>query len=233
MRAVLAAIGRGLQSFWIPPACAACGAGIEDHHGICPACASSLEACGRIVRNLDLPAGVCAALAYEGAARDLIHRMKYAGDPCAVLFLADAMGHRMREVGRSFDGSCVVPVPLHPIRRRERGFNQTERLARRLGKRWGAEIACDILVRVRYGQSQTILDPEGRRRSVDGAFRLRRPPPNSPLVLLDDVWTTGATAGACMEALRDEGFSREVVVLVAAASPRLPRLPIEPPRLPC
>lgn len=108
----------------------------------------------------------------------------------------------------------VVPVPLHPRRERERGFNQAEDLARQLGLP-----VAPLLRRERFTKSQIELAAEDRLRNVEGAFSLRLPSPDSPLpaviVLVDDVATTGATIEACAKMLKRGGV-REVRALTAA-----------------
>ncbi len=219
MRAFCHSIGRGLLSLLVPAACPACGVGIHDWGGVCSECARSLARAWRRADEIELPERVCAGLSYEGACRGLIHRMKYEGDPTATSLLAELILLRLRERDLDLRGAAIVPVPLHPIRRRERGFNQSERLARRIAARSPLVLCPDLLERIRYGRSQTALDPGGRRISVAGAFRTRRPPPDRRLILLDDVWTTGATARSCLDALRTGGAVGEIWVAVGAAAP--------------
>src|ERR1019366_1795415 len=115
---------------------------------------------------------------------------------------------------------CLVPVPLHPRRERQRGFNQARELARQLGLP-----VVDALVRLRHTPSQVDLAAERRHANVHGAFALRRRRFLGPLtpitlkglrtVLIDDVSTTGATLDACAAVLREAGV-REVRALTVA-----------------
>ena len=105
--------------------------------------------------------------------------------------------------------SAVVPVPLSAPRQRERGFNQSERIARALAPSWRVPVWDDVLMRARSTATQTRLTPGERRRNVSGAFRT---PPNvqarlrgTHVVIVDDVVTTAATLNACAAALYDGG----------------------------
>ena len=97
----------------------------------------------------------------------------------------------------------LVPVPLHPRRERERGFNQASLLARRVGVAWGVPVRADVLIRAVATPSQTELDAPARRANVRGAFRLRRPEliAGRHVLLVDDILTTGATLSECARCL--------------------------------
>jgi ComF family protein len=215
----LDAIGRGLMSLLFPPACPACGRLVADLPVPCPECDGELRSLWAGMGVVSGEEDPISALPFEGAVRMLIHRMKYQGNRAAADLLGDLMAARLTIHPLGSRDPVLIPVPLHPTRMRQRGFNQAERLARRVARRVRLEVRPDILCRTRYASSLTTLDVEERRAAVAGAFRIRRPPPTSrPMILVDDVWTTGATARSCLEALT-EGITGPVRVLTAARTP--------------
>jgi ComF family protein len=113
---------------------------------------------------------------------------------------------------------AVIPVPLHRKRLRERGFNQSELLARQLSRQSGLPVLTEGLARGRHTQQQAHLDMQGRQENVRDAFVWCGPTaPPDRVLLLDDVLTTGATIGACAQTLRAAG-TREVRALALGRS---------------
>lgn len=194
------------------PVCVACRGPLADGR-IGPVCAR----CWSAIHPVPPTDVVRAAGAYEGSLRDIVHALKYGGHPS----LAFPLGALMREAaGDWLDGSTVVPVPLHPWRSLRRGFNQADLLAGTLGHPvWRG------LRRRRLGRPQAGLSATERAQNLVGAYTLRgrrrRAVPTS-VVLVDDVYTTGATASACAEVLREAGVETIRVVTVARTLRRVP-----------
>jgi ComF family protein len=162
-----------------------------------------------------------AAGAYDGALRAIVHALQYDGRRSLAKPLAALMRSRCEELFRNAD--CLVPVPLHPSRRRARGFNQALDLARRLGAD-GLPVH-QALRRVRATPTQTGLPAAQRHRNMRDAFtsaRLAPPLRGCVAVLVDDVSTTGATLEACARVLREMGV-REVRAVTAARAVMPPR----------
>jgi ComF family protein len=111
----------------------------------------------------------------------------------------------------------VIPVPLHPRRLRRRGFNQSAVLARHLGRLIQRPTALALVVRTRDTPSQTALDVDARMRNLVGAFAVRDPTrvEGRTLLVVDDVWTTGATARTVATTLRDAGAAAIDVLTIA------------------
>ena len=161
----------------------------------------------------------CAISIYQakGVLRDLIHRFKYGGQYYLRRLLAEILLHAMRDERiTAVPVDALVPVPLHPTRRRERGFNQAEALAKLLAKQTAIPML-DCIERRSYTQTQTRFDRSERRRNLRNAFALRK---NSfvvgkNIVLLDDVLTTGSTLHECAVVLRESGAESVRAITVA------------------
>jgi len=145
--------------------------------------------------------------------RKITQRLKYHADFAAGRFFSEMLGEQMTTVDHFKDIDVVIPVPLHWSRRWSRGYNQAEVIAEVLGKALGAKVRKDILLRPGRTRTQTKLSIEEKSRNVSKAFAVRkgyagrlasgkeRQPRH--VLLIDDVFTTGATMHACFRALRE------------------------------
>jgi ComF family protein len=148
-----------------------------------------------------------APLRYEGVGKEVVHALKYRGYRKVVAGLATPLMLQVLGRGR-FD--AVVPVPLHRSRQRKRGFNQARLLARGIAAEINAPLS-DTLKVVRSTRDQVELSAAQRRANVAGAYRASAPLEGRILVI-DDVFTTGATTSACASTLLQAG-AREVHAL--------------------
>jgi ComF family protein len=154
-----------------------------------------------------------APVGYEGPARALVRALKFRG----AVALADAMAAQIAAnapPGLIREEAALVPVPLHPRRRRRRGFNQARELAGALSRRTGLALE-DCLERAGPGYTQVGRGRRERRAGPAGGVRARAGPVPRRAVLVDDVVTTGGTLGACAEALQAAGC-REIVAVAFA-----------------
>ena len=159
---------------------------------------------------------VRSAVWHEDGARLAVHQLKYEGWWRITQSLAPAMAGLEPLTGRL----VLVPVPLAARRLRDRGYNQSEHLARALGRLVGKPVRVDALKRVRETPTQTALTPEARLANVAGAFRATGVQ-GSRVVLVDDVFTTGATLVAAAAALTKAGASPVEAVTFARARPSI------------
>jgi ComF family protein len=157
-----------------------------------------------------------AAGVYDGPLRSAIHQFKYRGG----LLFAKPLGLLLAEHGARLLNSngidLIVPVPLHFRRLRERGYNQSLELARRLGECWNIDVAASWLERIRETPQQTTLSRQERARNVRGAFVWNGPALGGKrVVLVDDVYTSGATANECAGVLKKAGAGAVEVLTLA------------------
>lgn len=222
-------LGAAIVSLLYPPVCAGCGREVIPHAHICRDCESQLTRivppfcskcsepfAGEITNPFD-----CANCAHRklyfdaaisgfrsrGIARRVILDFKY-GRKAHLRHLvgswlfAALQDDRIRD--REFD--LIIPVPLHPARQRERGFNQAALLADLVSRKLSIP-ACPLLQRIRYTTTQTAFDRAERMENLRGAFRLRKKADVQQLrvLLIDDVLTTGSTLSECARVLKGAG----------------------------
>jgi ComF family protein len=153
----------------------------------------------------------------RGVVRELVHRFKYGRQMHLRHLLGRMLAEGFRDKRLGWDPvEALVPVPLHPTKKREREFNQAEVLARVAARRLGLPLH-DLLQRRRYTMTQTNFHRDERFANLAGAFALRRGAEveGRRLALVDDVLTTGSTADACARVLLEAGATAVVVITVA------------------
>jgi len=196
--------------FTTPPLCTSCGLPFATADGtdhLCEECILSPPPFS-MARSLGV---------YEGVLLDAIHLFKYHEK----ISVGEALGQMMAQT--SYDSlaianfSLIIPVPLHPRRLRERGFNQSLVLARQVSKRFSIPLDFAALRRMVYTEAQVTLSGRQRRTNVRGAFEVTDSPriQGHRVVLIDDVYTTGSTAAECSKVLIQNG-AKEVAVLTLA-----------------
>lgn len=205
----------GLLDTLLPPACAGCG-----RFGLllCDACRAAFRPpsdpgdrfvaadAGTVIGEQVILA--VAAFAYEGPLRKVLQRMKYAGAARVAAELAEASLPALRRLLAISGPAELVPVPLHPERERERGFNQAALLADALSRRAGLP-ARRLLMRERATARQHELDRAARLKNLAGAFRVAGDPlPPRVVIVVDDILTTSATMEVCAGVLRAAGCER-------------------------
>jgi ComF family protein len=179
---------------------------------MCPCCGEPSVAieglCGRCrlgEYSFDLARS---ALLFNDPLREIIHHLKYSDR----VSLAKVLGGILKDCLDSgpFEGTELLPVPLHGSRLRQRGFNQAELLAKGLGR----PVNSNLLRRKKNTPTQTGLSRNQRRRNLSGAFEVRGTPANT-VILVDDVYTTGSTANEISRTLKRAGTKRVEVLTIA------------------
>lgn len=226
-----------LLEFFLPRLCLFCSAAVgeEAEIAVCPECEDQIEwvasplctCCGAVFAFRDGADRVCgdcqadpppftrarAAAIYDGAAAQAIKRFKFTRQ-MAYLPVLQHWLQRPLCLELVADADLIVPVPLHRKRLKQRGFNQALLLAQAFPQ---VQLGRETLVRVRHTVPQVELKPKERRDNVKGAFAVPDPDlvKGNHVLLLDDVYTTGATVRECAKVLRRAGARRVEVLTVA------------------
>ena len=218
---------RQVVDFALPPRCPGCAQIVQEEHSFCLACWSELVFLGApCCRRCGLPfehdgegeaeCGAClaapprfdsmlAAVAYGEIPRKVALKLKYGGRPGVAETMARLMARHLPEGG----DAVLAPVPLHRWRIWKRGYNQAGLIASALAKRSGAEVVLDLLERTRPTPPLKNMGPRERALAVRGAFRIadkrKAEVEGRTVLLVDDVFTSGATANACAAVLKRAG----------------------------
>lgn len=226
-----------LLGWFFPRACYGCGTDLPKHErGVCVGCLSRMVRWSGLscrVCGVPLPDGGARCYAcrrrgrafrfcrsaglFEGVLRKAILALKYGGRDDLAPALCVPLVRVFRERPELHTNQCVIPVPLHFLKRHGRGFNQAELLGRGLAEGVGLPFVVDVLVRRRWTWAQARLGRDRRKSNVEGAFvvRNRDAVRGNRILLVDDVCTTGSTLESCAEALKQAG-ARSVDALTLA-----------------
>ena len=226
-----------LRDLFFPPHCAGCGVAV-DSPWLCAPCRDSLEfiksprcevcsqpfsgmldhfTCSNCQDRAFFFTSAVAVLKSAGPIREMIHRFKYNGQLWLAQPLAEFLAEGLSDERLDAEPiSLLVPVPLHPLRKREREYNQAEILARTLGKRLRLPVS-DALKRVRYTETQTHFDRRDRMQNLRDAFTMRQNKrvQGNRILLVDDVFTTGSTLNECARVLIEAGAQSVHALTVA------------------
>ncbi len=227
--------GEGVLSLLFPPRCVLCGGICVGLDPVCPDCAAKLPrlkgprccicqgeledpaldlcpACGTRERGFDI---VHALGPYDSGWGALVRGLKFKRELAIARFLAARLAEYVRKEEPFGKIDCITYVPMTRADRRARGFNQARVLARGLGRRLGIPVE-RLLAKVRRTPAQAALSAAARRKNLRDAFKVVRSGQGTVLIV-DDIFTTGATAEECARALKTGGYTRVCVLVVARA----------------
>ncbi len=192
-----------------PTRCASCDVLLaEPSRLICEECGSSIEAAPEVPIPEHVDAA-CAVFRYEGAVQSMISKWKYHEDYAAQKAVLSSLTDHVDRLRKFIpEGAVLIPVPPHPRRLRERGFDPVWTFAARLHKileeaQIHTEFRDDVLIRTRHTAHQAALSHDERMHNLDGAFHVAEDFHAEKAVLIDDVMTTGATASTCAAILKE------------------------------
>lgn len=223
-------IVQSVLGLFFPPECPVCGDLLADNeHFICTACRFRApltnfwrEADNPMTRRMDglLPVHRAAAFLWfiDGSSwQQLIHRFKYSGKWLYARRLGEWFGHELADSGLYGDVDVVVPVPLHWRKRIRRGYNQAEYIADGIASSLGVKVDRHSVLRRVNNPSQTRNSAIERWENVDGIFGVRNPDAlrGKHILLVDDVFTTGATMVSCGSAIADALGADNVRISIA------------------
>ncbi len=228
-----------------PPRCRICGSFLRNENtasGICSNCANSFKTieppicsicgipfisqnednhlCERCIQRRPFYDELRAPWLYENRIMDAVHRMKYSDKPHIAKALAPLLTAFANMWLTEASGMTIIPVPLHPQKLRQRGYNQSLFIARELAQGLNSELDFLSLRRTRNTMSQTGLNTNERRKNVKNAFEIteKKYYKDKSVILVDDVATTGSTINECAKALKKAGC-KKVYGLVLARTP--------------
>ena len=209
LRLTIAAAAGALGWWLAPPRCVLCGsAGAAARLDLCVHCLRRLPVQAAAVR-FDEPAfdALLAPWHYGYPVDAMLRALKFQGELAHGRVLGSLLGRQRLSLSRALP-SLVVPMPLHPARLAERGYNQARELAAAAANACALPLDCHLLNRIRNTRPQTRLDRVSRRNNMRSAFACTRQVDGQDVALVDDVTTTGATARAAAIALRAAGVRR-------------------------
>lgn len=187
------------------PVCMICGKPVEKEQELCYDCEKAPH---EFLANRSV-------FLYDALAKDMMYELKYNHNRECAAFFAKETGKALGDWIRALDLDGIVPIPLYPQRKRQRGYNQSELLAEEIGRICGVKVFSDQLARSRATRPQKELNDLERKNNVKNAFLMGKNAVQlKRIMLVDDIYTTGATLDAAAAILKDHG-ARQVYGLTA------------------
>jgi ComF family protein len=210
-----------ILDWFYPPLCCICGKRAEAFPFLCESCFRSLPYFADTPETLMLHEehaadDIICMYTFDQRIQQLIHLLKYQDMPFVGKYLGKYIGIRLKE--RSIaECNALLPVPLHAVRKRERGYNQSYYIAKGIADVWKVPVETALIKRQKNTRTQTRLNRRERRENMRNAFRIKRKIRSLPecICVVDDVFTTGATTMAVAERLKEAG-ARKVHILTLA-----------------
>jgi len=217
----LNSVGNAIISLLFPNQCLVCKGGeFNSSDPICSECIIKMHPLPieNRVHELAVNDSVDMALAgwnFGDELRTAIHSLKYEERARIGTFLGKILGERLLSETIIQNLDYLIPVPLHPIKFRERGFNQAEWIANGLGKTIQIPVRTQLMKRVKHTISQTTLNREERLNNMKKAFKINEDVSDRNIGIVDDVLTTGSTISSMASLLKDAGAKKIVALTVA------------------
>lgn len=217
--------GNSLEAFIYPQFCKKCDNEMYSLEILyCRKCLKELNCSemGNWVNDLTTNTGLDAAFSlfwFDDLLQDVIHQVKYNGYKRFANYLINTFSKEIRELLGESKIDVLVPVPLHKVKKRERGFNQAEVIANSIGSIINISVDAKVLQRTRWTQTQTKLEVMDRKKNTRDAFSITKNVMGKRFLLVDDVLTTGATASACAMTMKSAGS--DLVGVFTLGTPKL------------
>jgi ComF family protein len=229
-------LAQKLFSHLFPSRCILCQKTVNQAIEICPDCYSSLPhndscclrcalpvpedlkksvICGRCIKQAPEFDYAYSLFRYESNVIGLVHQLKFGERIGHARSIGEMLCSQLHQAGESPD--CLLPVPLHDLRLRQRGFNQSVEISRVIAKKSGITIEYDAVVRHRRTPAQTGLDAKQRKNNIKDAFTVTQALDYQHVLIIDDVMTTGATVNELARLLKKNGVMRVGVMTIARA----------------
>lgn len=218
----------------LAPPCCLCGLSSNRNYNLCQYCETTLPwqtevchtcalpltteaSCGQCMQHPPLHQRLLAAFSYEPPIESLIYQFKFGHRLDLGLVLAKCFHQYLLQLSNMVWPDYLIPVPLHPKRLRERGFNQAAEISKHLSKWLNIPKKLSGCQRIRYTQAQTLIAPKARYANVKGAFKASHLFEGKHVAIIDDVYTSGQTTKALTKALIDSGVKGVQIWVIARA----------------
>jgi len=218
-------------NFIFPPECLHCGEILTENNNpfICKNCFGSIKTTTKQLLNAEkkrkftgegLISDFYSHFLFEkeGPLQSLIHQLKYNNKFKIGIFLGQYIANEASDLIKNWGCDFIIPIPLHPIKKAERGYNQSKQIAKGISQIVNINVKSNVLKRTRFTQTQTKLNLMERRNNVKNIFKANpKIVKNKNLLLVDDVITTGSTLSSAAKTLKNKGANKIYAISIALA----------------